>query len=180
MQSIRNIMPLVILSGAILAASISCGQNSTQTQPAQKEADKNLPPVQIAVAGPLTGDNAQFGHKMRLGAEIALFEVNAAGGIHGRPLQITYEDDAGSQQEANNVANKLVTNKDLMAVIGHFNSSCSLAGKPIYKEAKIVMFSPGSTNVTVCKGSDYAFRNIFTDEFQGHSLAEYISKVLQM
>lgn len=67
-----------------------------------------------------------------------------------------------------------------MAIVGHFNSSCSLAGKPIYRDAKIVSISPGSTNTEVCKGSPYFFRDVFTDKFQGESIATYISKILNL
>lgn len=136
-------------------------------------------PVVLGVAGPFTGNNAEFGVQIRMGVELAAEELNKAGGINGRQVKLEIGDDQGSGAEAQNVATKFSNNPDMVAVIGHFNSSCSLAGKGTYTEAKMVMFSPGSTNVDVTKNSDYVYRNIFTDEFQGQSLANYAGNVLK-
>ncbi len=132
----------------------------------------------VAVAAPFTGDSSEFGAQMRLGAELFEEELNSAGGINGRKLKLIYEDDAGKAEQAQTVATTLASDDSVLAVIGHFNSSCSLAGKGIYTQAGLVMFSPASTNVEVTKDTDYAFRNIFTDDFQGQSLATYSSQVL--
>lgn len=130
-------------------------------------------PVLVGVAAPLTGNSSEFGVQIRMGAELAEEQINAAGGIGGRKFELSYSDDAGNPAEAQNVATKLATNPRVMAVVGHFNSSCSLAGKRSYSEAGMVMFSPASTNVDVTKNSKWVFRNIFSDDFQGQCLADY-------
>lgn len=131
-------------------------------------------PITIGVGAPFTGSSAHFGVQIRLGIEQALREINAAGGINGRPLRLQVEDDAGSQTEANKVALKLAGNPEVVAIVGHFNSSCSLAARGIYRDAGLLMFSPGSTNATVTLEHPNVFRNIFTDAFQGQSLAELV------
>lgn len=127
----------------------------------------------VGVAAPFTGDSSEFGAQMKMGVELYQEQINAQGGINGRKLKIEYGDDAGKADQAQTVATTLASNESVLAVVGHYNSSCSLAGKEIYTDAGMVMFSPASTNVTVTQNTDYVFRNIFTDDFQGKSLANY-------
>ena len=134
--------------------------------------------LKVAVAAPFTGSAAAFGEMIRRGAELREKEINEAGGINGMKLTLLFEDDAGKDAEASLVAERIANNLQILAVVGHFNSSCSLAGKPIYKRAGIVELSPGSTNVAVCEGSDWTFRNLYRDDFQGQFIAQYIDKVL--
>lgn len=133
----------------------------------------------LGVAAPFTGDSSEFGTQIRMGVDLFLEQLNNAGGIKGRMLRLNYQDDAGKAEQAQTVATTLASDDSVLAVIGHFNSSCSLAGKGIYTDGKMVMFSPASTNVDVTKDTDYVFRNIFTDDFQGQSLATYAGSVLQ-
>ncbi len=138
--------------------------------------------IKVAVAGPFTGNIAAFGEMIKRGAELQAKEINAAGGVNGKKLTLVFEDDTGKDREASLVATRIATNRDILAVIGHFNSSCSLAGKPIYKRAGIVEFSPGSTNVRVTEvmeGIAWTFRNIYRDDFQGEFGAKYIKNVLK-
>lgn len=134
--------------------------------------------IKIAVAGPFTGPVAAFGEMIKRGAELKAKEINAAGGVNGKTLTLIFEDDTGKDKEASLVAERIASNRQILAVVGHFNSSCSLAGKPIYKRAGIVELSPGSTNVRVAEGSDWTFRNLYRDDFQGAFVARYIKNVL--
>ncbi len=138
----------------------------------------NQPEVRVAVAGPFTGNAAAFGEMIKRGAELKAKEINEAGGINGMKLTLIFGDDAGTEKEARAVATRFATDRRILAVVGHFNSSCSLAGKPIYAENGIVELSPGSTNVSVCEGSDWTFRNLYRDDFQGEFIAKYIKNVL--
>ena len=134
--------------------------------------------LKVAVAGPFTGSVAAFGEMIKKGAQLRAQEINESGGINGKQLELVFEDDTGKDKEASLVATRIASNRKILAVVGHFNSSCSLAGKPIYKRNRIVALSPGSTNVNVCKGSDYTFRNLYRDDFQGAFAAKYIKTVL--
>jgi branched-chain amino acid transport system substrate-binding protein len=136
--------------------------------------------IKIGLAAPLTGDCAQFGEMIRKGAQLKVKEINLAGGLRGKRVELVEGDDAANPQEAASIAQKFCADKDILIVIGHFNSSCSLAGKPIYREAGLVELSPGSTNPNVCKGSDWTFRNIYEDTFQGRSLANYVKDKLRL
>ncbi len=134
--------------------------------------------IKVAVAGPYTGSVAAFGEMIKRGAELKAKEINAAGGVNGKTLTLIFEDDAGKDKEASLVAERIASNRQILAVVGHFNSACSLAGKPIYQRAGIVELSPGSTNVNVAAGSEWTFRNIYRDDFQAAFAAKYIKNIL--
>ena len=140
--------------------------------------EKRANEIKVAVAGPFTGNSAAFGEMIKRGAQLRAKEINAAGGINGKTLTLIFEDDTGKDREASLVAERIASNQQILAVVGHFNSSCTLAGKPIYKRGGIVELSPGSTNVRVCEGSDWTFRNLYRDDFQGEFVAKYIKNKL--
>ncbi len=165
----RNCIIILLIVG--LVSIWGCQPASKDKQEAQRE-------LKVAVAAPFTGNAAAFGEMIKRGAELREKEINDAGGINGMKLTLIFEDDAGRDAEASLVAERIASNLQILAVVGHFNSSCSLAGKPIYKRAGIVELSPGSTNVTVCEGSDWTFRNLYRDDFQGQFIARYIDEVL--
>jgi len=185
MTKVKRVVSNAALSLLAVALFVGCTeqQQTTNQQSGQSPTENasgkaTSKPIVLAVAAPFTGDSSEFGVQIKMAIELAVEELNAQNGINGRPVQLIMEDDAGNPAEAQNVATKIASNPDVLAVIGHFNSSCSLAAKNAYSEAKMVMFSPASTNVNVTKNSDYVFRNIFTDEFQGQSLARYAGTVL--
>lgn len=135
-------------------------------------------PIVLGVAGPLTGGSAELGQQMRWGAELRAKEINDAGGIAGRRLELRWGDDEGNNSKAVNVAKDLASDAKVVAIVGHFNSTCSNAAKNVYKQAGIAMLSPGSTNVEVCKGNEWAFRNLYRDDFQGFLIAQFIKESL--
>jgi branched-chain amino acid transport system substrate-binding protein len=134
--------------------------------------------VHIAVCGPMTGSAAAFGEMIKNAAKLMEKEVNDAGGIDvgGRKMKIDAEifDDKGDITEATNVSRKVAGDDSISIVIGHFNSVCSNNAKEEYDRAKLPAMSPGSTNVKVCKGYPYMFRNLYRDDFQGQQIADYL------
>lgn len=162
----------------LLAASVLAGCNKDAGTGGGSASGNSSEKFVLGIAAPFTGDSGEFGTQIKMGVELFQDEINAAGGVNNRKLELIFEDDGGKAEQAQSVATSLAGNPDVLAVVGHFNSSCSLAGKPIYSSADLVLFSPASTNVTVTRDSDYVFRNIFTDEFQGQSLAEYAGTIL--
>ncbi len=129
--------------------------------------------LKLGFAGPLTGASAQDGESMKKGAQLAVDLVNKAGGINGKKVEISFEDDKSDPKEAASIANKYASDKNILAVIGHFNSSCTLAGAPIYNKAGLVEISGGSSSPAVSEAGDFTFRTITTDAFQGKSLMEW-------
>ena len=129
-------------------------------------------PIAISHAAPMTGDSGLFGQVEAEGVQLAIDEVNAAGGINGRQVTFTNEDDRGMPQEAANVAQRISSNSDIVAVIGHWNSSCTLAGIPIYDAAGIPVIT-SSINSKISGSSKWVFRDSLTDQAAGSQIAEY-------
>ncbi len=134
--------------------------------------------IRIGLAAPITGSGAAFGRQIKMGAELARDQINDAGGINGRMIEFRIEDDEGKDSQATTVANRLANDSTIVAVVGHFNSTCSAAGREIYKQEGILQFSPGSTNIDVARLSEWTFRNLYHDGYQGISVARYIKNVL--
>ncbi|MFC1707426.1 ABC transporter substrate-binding protein [Planctomycetota bacterium] len=134
--------------------------------------------VRIAVACPMSGSGAAYGEMMSKAVRLKVEEINAAGGIDGREVELLIEDDRGDTSEAAIVSRKLAADKSVSIVIGHFNSTCSNAAKEEYNRKGVLQFSSGSTNISVCAGSPWTFRNLYRDDYQGTFLARYASGVL--
>src|SRR3990172_8301588 len=99
----------------------------------------------IGSAGPMTGQYASFGEQMKRGAEMAVADINAKGGVLGRKLKLEIGDDACDPKQAVAVANQLA-GKKVVFVAGHFCSSSSIPASAVYAEAGILQIAPASTN----------------------------------
>ena len=129
--------------------------------------------ILVGFYGSLTGDGASFGQSSREGAELAVDELNAAGGVLGRQLRLLVEDDQSKPEEASNAVTKLITQDRVVAVIGEVASRRTLAAAPISQRYQIPMITPASTNEKVTEVGDYIFRVCFIDPFQGEVLAKF-------
>jgi len=130
-------------------------------------------PIKIGVYGDLTGQTSSFGQSTRNGAQMAADEINAAGGINGRQVQLIHEDDQGEPGKAAIVVAKLINQDQVRALIGEVASSNSIAAAPNAQKAKVPMISPSSTNPKVTQIGDYIFRVCFIDPFQGEVMAKF-------
>ncbi|PLW78784.1 branched-chain amino acid ABC transporter substrate-binding protein [Cohaesibacter celericrescens] len=101
--------------------------------------------IVIATAGPMTGQYASFGQQMKIGAEQAVADINAAGGINGEMLKLEVGDDACDPKQAVAVANQMV-GKGVVFMAGHFCSGSSIPASAVYAEEEIIQISPASTN----------------------------------
>ncbi len=104
-----------------------------------------LAEIVIATAGPMTGQYASFGAQMKAGAEQAVADINAAGGINGEMLVLEVGDDACDPKQAVAVANQMV-GKNVVFMAGHFCSGSSIPASQVYAEEGIVQITPASTN----------------------------------
>ncbi|MET0626362.1 MAG: ABC transporter substrate-binding protein [Pyrinomonadaceae bacterium] len=135
--------------------------------------------ILVGVYGDLSGQTSSFGESTRNGAQMAIDEINAAGGINGRKVQAVVEDDQGQPQQASTVVTKLINQDKVVAIIGEVASSNSLAAAPRAQEAKVPMITPSSTNPKVTQVGDYIFRVCFTDDFQGAVAAKFAANTLK-
>ena len=130
-------------------------------------------PIKIATAGPITGDDAIWGIQVFQGVEMAVEDLNAKGGLLGRKIELVKFDDKGESKEAASVAQRIVNEPDVVAVIGHVFSSCSLAAGPIYSRGKLPMVAVASTNPKVPASGSYVFRINLSDATAGAEMARY-------
>lgn len=131
--------------------------------------------VKIGCAAPLTGDQAQLGIDTCNGAKLAIEEANEKGiGLPGMTLELLALDDQHNPAQAVNVAKKFVADPNVLAVFGHFNSSCSMPASAIYHEARMTQLTAVSTNPAISRqGFDTFFRTAATDDVQGPKGAQY-------
>jgi branched-chain amino acid transport system substrate-binding protein len=135
--------------------------------------------IKIAIVTDLTGPIAQFGKDISNAGELAVAQANEAGGIKGFQVEAIVEDDRCSPQDATTVANKVVSNPEIVAVMGHICSGATIAASDLYEQARIPMMSPSATAANVTeRGLDVINRVAFRDDVQGVVDANYIYKVL--
>jgi branched-chain amino acid transport system substrate-binding protein len=146
-------------AAAILAAALlGCGAGNQ--------------PIALGLVGPFSQDR---GRSMQLGAELAVAEINAAGGVHGRPLKLVIEDDSAKPEVAVPAARTLYADPSVVAVIGHLTSATTLAAAPIYGGGRhpLAAISPSASAPSVSQAGPYIFRVCPTDVAHGTQLAQF-------
>jgi branched-chain amino acid transport system substrate-binding protein len=153
---------MAVLGVAAIAAS--CGGG---------EKDKSTP---VAVVGPITGQYASFGAQMKNGGELAVEDINAAGGVLGKKLDLEIGDDACDPKQAVAVANQM-TGNNVALVAGHYCSGSSIPASKVYAEANMVQISPASTNpaFTDNRAGPNIYRVCGRDDQQGGVAGKYIA-----
>ncbi|MDQ7778867.1 MAG: branched-chain amino acid ABC transporter substrate-binding protein, partial [Planctomycetota bacterium] len=166
-RGVRNLSLLAILFlGCLLLCA--CGDGGQKSEEV----------IKIGVAGPLTGGQAKMGSDILNGVTLAVDEWNAKGGVLGKKIVIVKQDDGANEQLARSVANTLV-NENVVGVIGHFNSGCTIPASVLYNEAGIPMITPSATNPYVTERKLFdVFRVCGRDDIQGRVAAEYVVDVL--
>ncbi len=162
---------LILISLAVLSFGLlGCPpkENGGNTTTAAGSGD-----ILIGEYGSMTGPQATFGQSTHNGIIMAADEINAAGGINGRKIKVLSEDDQSKQEEAANAVTKLISQNNVLAILGEVASSASIAAAPICQSNKVPMISPSSTNDEVTKKGDYIFRICFTDSYQGEYQAVF-------
>lgn len=167
----RTILALFLIT--TLFTTLACERRGGTTN------GGNTGPILVGYYGDLSGRTSSFGQSTKNGVEMAADEINKAGGINGRQIQIITEDDQGEPNKAATVVTKLINQDKVVALLGEVASSNSLAAAPKAQEAKIPMISPSSTNPAVTQVGDYIFRVCFIDPFQGEVMAKFAANNLK-
>ena len=162
----------LVLLLALQLPLLSCGN-----QPPDGAANQGT--IKIGYFGDLTGPTFNFGQSAKNGVLLAAAQINQAGGINGRKLDVVIEDDQGSPERAAVIANKLTHQDNVIAMIAGGASGSSLAAGPNAQAAKVPMISPSSTNPAVTQIGDYIFRACFIDAFQGDVMARFAFNTLK-
>jgi branched-chain amino acid transport system substrate-binding protein len=159
-----------ILSAALaalaVAALISCAPEAPKT-------------IKIGTIQPLTGAIAVYGKNVTNAVQLAVDEVNAAGGIGGKKVELVVEDDSFKPDNTVAAFKKLVTKDQVVAIVGALTSNCTLSITALAQSAKIPLITPTSTNDKVTDAGDYIFQACYKDSFQGKVVANFATNTLK-
>ncbi|MBU2601253.1 MAG: ABC transporter substrate-binding protein [Actinobacteria bacterium] len=175
MRGFRVLAALFAVTLAVFAVGpVGCGGETTTTTASTTETTIGAAvPFKFALAGPMSGQYANYGASHAAGADIAVEELNARGGVNGGEASYVSGDDLGDSKEAALVAQKLIDDADVLFVNGHMFSGATLAAGPKYEETGLPMISPSATNPDISTLGDSIWRISMTDSVQGEGLANY-------
>ncbi len=152
---------------------LATGLAALGAMPAFAQTAASGEPVTIGVSGPLTGQNAQYGAQWKKGFDLALDEVNAKGGVKGRPLQYVFEDSQADPRQTVAIAQKFVSDPKIVVELGDFSSTASMAASPIYQRAGLVQFGFTNSHPNFTKGGDFIWSNSVSQADEQPRLAKY-------
>lgn len=163
---------LGLAGSALMALGVAGSSSAALAQQAAGE------PLLIGVSGPLTGPAAQYGAQWKKGFDLALEEVNAKGGVKGRPLKVVFEDSQNDPRQAVAIAQKFVADPKILIELGDFASPTSMAASPIYQRGGLVQLGFTNSHPDFTKGGDYIWSNSTSQAEEAPYLAEYAVKDL--
>lgn len=168
----RKSLAALLMVLAVVASGCEAALQDV-TPPASNGTAAKGEPVSIGFSGPLSGEVANFGINAKAAVDIAVEEVNAAGGIAGKPLKVVFEDDQCDGKGASNAVSKLINVDKVPVVLGSICSPATLSYAPMAEQAKVVGLSFCSTAPKISQAGDYIFRDVPSDLFQASYAAKY-------
>lgn len=163
----------ILLAGCLAASLTACGGTKEESAaPAESGDSASGEPILLGTISPNTGNLAAYGTAIMNGVNLAVEEINAAGGVLGSQIQVINADDQGDPTECMNAFNSLVS-QGVGLIIGSVTSSCTSAITDSANEEEVVLTSPSSTADSITTEDDYVFRACYADSFQGAIAAAY-------
>jgi branched-chain amino acid transport system substrate-binding protein len=173
-SSVNNLRRALLPAAIVLLAIVySC------TRPGNDANTQDRSTIKIGYFGDLSGPTFNFGKSAINGVLLAADEINQAGGINKRRLDVVIEDDKGSPEEAARLTAKLIDTYKVVAIIAGGTSGNSLAAAPKAQSSQVPLISPSSTDPAVTQTGDYIFRACFVDTFQGDVMASFAIHTLK-
>lgn len=166
---------LMLVAAVLLSACNSGGSGS-----ATPAATPDEPVIKVGEFVSLTGGTATFGQSTNNGVQIALEEINAAGGVLGKQIKVIVEDTQSKPETSKTAVLKLIKQDHVVAILGEIASSRTLAAAPEAQRAKVPLITPGSTNPEVTQKGDFIFRICFIDPVQGQVMARFAAQDLKL
>mgnify|MGYP002855454608 CR=1 FL=1 len=134
--------------------------------------------IKIGAIGPLSGGVAVYGVDCKNGIELAVSEINAAGGINGKMLSVINEDDEGNPEKSVNAYKKIVTKDKADFIVGSLTSGCTMAIASLAQAQNVLLIAPAATAEAITSAGEYVFRACFIDPFQGTVGAKFAVQTL--
>ena len=136
-------------------------------------------PIKIGLSGPFTGGSSSMGVSMRDGVRMAVTEINKAGGVMGRQIQLIERDDEAKNERGVQIAQELIDKEKVIATVGFINTGVALASQRFYQEAKIPVMNNVATGTLITQQfkapqypDNYIFRNAAADRIQAPMIVE--------
>jgi branched-chain amino acid transport system substrate-binding protein len=171
---------LAFLSLFILGLSGCPSSNNGTATATATPAPADEPFIKVGQYVSLTGGTATFGQSTDRGVQLALAEINGAGGVLGKQIKVITEDTQSKPETSKTAVLKLIKQDHVVALIGEIASSRTLAAAPEAQRAKVPLITPGSTNPEVTQKGDFIFRICFIDPVQGQVMARFAAQDLKL
>lgn len=163
----RRVAALVLTAATLATAACSSS--------ASAGGGSGTAPVYFGVSSATTGQYAQYGQQFKQAFDLAVEQVNAEGGINGRPVALKYEDSQSDPKQSVTVAQKFVSDKDVILAFGDYSSAASIPASPIYTSGKLVQYGFNNSNPAFTeKGSEYQWSTAITTTANYRWTADYI------
>lgn len=173
MKRVSKVLTALVLGSVLAGLAAGCGGG-------EKKADT----IKVGANLEMTGGSASYGISSKNAIELAFKEINEKGGINGKQLELVVADNKSEAAEATNAMQKLVSQDNVVAVIGPNLSSSVIAASAINNSAKVLDIAPMATNLYVTvdqasgKTKDFNYRTCFIDPFQGTVMAKFATAEL--
>ncbi|WOQ16929.1 ABC transporter substrate-binding protein [Raineyella sp. W15-4] len=167
--SARRLAALVLTAATL--ATAACSSSATAG------GGSGTDPVYFGVSSATTGQYAQYGQQFKEAFDLAVEQVNANGGINGRPVALKYEDSQSDPKQSVTVAQKFVADKDVVLAFGDYSSAASIPASPIYTSGKLVQYGFNNSNPAFTeKGTEYQWSTSITTTANYQWTADYLKK----
>ncbi|MDP2857678.1 MAG: ABC transporter substrate-binding protein, partial [Bacillota bacterium] len=170
----RSLIALALVVATVVCLTAACTQEAPKTAP--KEVPKTTPPpvITIGIVANLTGPAAMTGNYIKNGVDMAIEEINAAGGIKGQKLAYIAEDDENTPAKSVSGITKLIEKDKVFAVIGPSGSPCVLAAMEVAARYKVPEFAPNASNPKITRsGNEWIFRIHADDILHAKTIVDY-------
>ncbi len=168
-----------LLLAAVLALSVTAGCKKKEEAPKAEAPKAAGDTIKIGFLGALTGDVAMFGKPTLEGMKMAAEDLNAAGGVMGKKIEIVEADNRGDKQEGASVTQKLISRDNVIAIVGDPTTGITKVAAPIAQKAGVLLISAGATGPGVVENGDFIFRNTLLDSVAIPACIDYFANDLK-
>lgn len=168
-----------LLLSAVLVLSVAAGCKKKEEAPSAETPKAAGDTIKIGFLGALTGDVAMFGKPTLEGMKMAAEDLNAAGGVLGKKIEIVEADNRGDKQEGASVTQKLISRDNVVAIVGDPTTGITKVAAPIAQKAQVLLISAGATGPGVVENGDFIFRNTLLDSVAIPACIDYFANELK-
>ena len=176
-MNIKKVTSLLLT--AALALSVTAGCKKKEEAPKAEAPKAAGDTIKIGFLGALTGDVAMFGKPTLEGMKMAAEDLNAAGGVMGKKIEIVEADNRGDKQEGASVTQKLISRDNVIAIVGDPTTGITKVAAPIAQKAGVLLISAGATGPGVVENGDFIFRNTLLDSVAIPACIDYFANDLK-